>query len=406
MEATRTGTSMHRNGWTLMEPTGHITNPHADLATIKLSSATKLREQATAEQRDFSPEEERLYDGLLTSATKEADRAASYRTLEQRLEGYRSTTGPTVVKPMPMPPLETRSATPGKRETAVLVPSLAQYRAQAEGTDGAGGYLVPVEQAPVVVERLAPQSVLLTAGPRLFTMSSDEMRVPKIATGATVSMVAENAEITASDIVFEAAALVARKLAGLVRASNEWLSDAIPDARTVVEQNLMRELGIKLDQQFFVGDGTPPNLSGILDWSGVTATPGTASLDDLAAAIARVEAAFAAPNAIFLSPENWAAVRAERVDGATGAYHLQPDTSAAARPVIFGVPVYITPHVGDSIIVADMRYIAVGVRDRWNVHYDPYRYSEFDQSAIRVTSRWAIAPLHVEAVQVITVGES
>lgn len=382
-------------------------NPHAHLASVKLSSATKIREQATAENRDFTPEEERLYDGLLSGATKEADRAANYRTLEERLEVYRSTTGPTAEKAVPMPQLETRAMVPTKREQAIVIPSLAEYRAaQAEATDPAGGFLVPTEQSRVVVERLAPQSVLLSAGPKLFDMNSDELRVPMVASGATVSMVAENALIPESDIVFDAALLVARKLAGLVRASNEWLSDAVPDGRQVVEQNLLRELAIKLDEQFFVGDGTAPNLSGILDWSGVTATPGAASLEDIAAAIGRVEAAFAMPNAIFISPENWSTLRGERTDGATGAYHLQPDASAATRPVVFGVPVYITPHVGASIIVADMRHIAVGTRNRWTVHYDPYRYSEYDQSAIRVTSRWAIAPLHEDAVQVITTGES
>ena len=92
--------------------------------------------------------------------------------------------------------------------------------------------------AIAVVERLAPESVLLSAGPRMFNMHSDETRVPMIGTGATVAWVLENQPIPESVIVFAAAALIARKLAGRVRGSNEWLNDAIPDARTVVEQNL------------------------------------------------------------------------------------------------------------------------------------------------------------------------
>jgi HK97 family phage major capsid protein len=263
---------------------------------------------------------------------------------------------------------------------------------------------VPTEQSPVIVDRLGPESVLLSAGPRLFTMSSDEMRIPMIATGVTVHFVAENQPIPESDIVFAAALLQARKVAALTRASSEWMSDAIPEARPVVEQNHFREMGIKIDAAFFNGSGVAPELLGILNWSGVTKTPGTASLDDIAAAIGRVEAANAVPNAIFISPQNWSAIRVERDGGATGGYVLSPDASEAARARVFGVPVYVTPHVGTSIVVADMRSIAVGVRDRWLVLYDTYRYLEFDQVSIRTTSRWAIAPLHVAGVQIITTG--
>jgi len=256
--------------------------------------------------------------------------------------------------PRGTPPTRTTSA--ATREQAVLVPSMAEYRAQVEGSDPAGGYLVPVEQAPVVVERLAPASVLLAANPRLFTMNSDEMRVPMIGTGATVAMVLENQPIPEGNILFAAAALVARKVAGLVRASNEWINDAVPDGRTVVEQNLLREMAITLDDAVFNGNCTAPNLCGILHWPGVVSTPGTPTLDDIAAAIARVEAAYASPNAIFISPANWSALRLERDAGATGGYVLQPNAAEATRPVVFGVRVYITPHVGTSIVVADMRY--------------------------------------------------
>jgi hypothetical protein len=51
-----------------------------------------------------------------------------------------------------------------------------------------------------------------------------------------------------------------------------------------------------------------------------------------------------------------------------------------------------------------MCHVAVGARDQWNVFYDQCRYSEFDQSADKVTSRWAIAPLHTAALPIIAAG--
>ena len=211
-------------------------------------------------------------------------------------------------------------------------------------------------------------------------MGSDQLRVPKVGTSASFAMVAEKTAIPESNLTFAAALFVARKLAGLVRASNEWLSDSLPDGRLIVEQDLLREMAQLLHEQFFTGDGSAPDMPGILNWSGVNETAGEATLDDIAEAIARVEAAYATPSAVFLSPYAWGAIRRERDgDGGTGRYQLQPDASGATRPKLFGVDVFTTPHVGSNIVVADMRFVGVGVRDRWTVHYDPYRYSEYDQ---------------------------
>lgn len=139
-------------------------------------------------------------------------------------------------------------------------------------------------------------------------MQSDQLRVPKIGTSATVAMVAENAEITASDIVFASALFTARKLAGLVCSSNEWLSDSVPDARLVVEQDLKRQMGTLLDEQLFAGSGVAPNITGLTNVAGLTSTAiGAAiTLDAISLAIQRIQVDNGTPNAIFLSPAVWA----------------------------------------------------------------------------------------------------
>ena len=42
--------------------------------------------------------------------------------------------------------------------------------------------------------------------------------------------------------------------------------------REIVERDLMAELGQKLDEQFFGGNGTPPNMLGLLNDPNVTDT--------------------------------------------------------------------------------------------------------------------------------------
>jgi hypothetical protein len=52
--------------------------------------------------------------------------------------------------------------------------------------------------------------------------------------------------------------------------------------------------------------------------------------------------------------------------------------------------------------VADTSAVGVGVRDRMTVHFDPYRFSDFDQSSVRVTSRWDMRVLNTAGVELLT----
>ena len=111
-------------------------NPHVQTADRKIAAAKALLEKAGAEQRDLSADEQRSYDALLEQADGEAERAASYRTLDDALAKYRVKNGADG-RP------ELRHADPsaeGKRTTAIVVLSMDEYRAaQAEGTDNLGG---------------------------------------------------------------------------------------------------------------------------------------------------------------------------------------------------------------------------------------------------------------------------
>lgn len=377
---------------------------HLKRAERLLTEARALHQAAETRGGDLTTEERSQYNSLMTEARQAAADAEGDHELHGLLvkfQGGKASTEFRSVSQGGTTPVERRTGDQAKA-TAVLVPSTAEYRAQAEGTDSAGGYTVPVEVSSIVIDRMRPQSVFLKAGPRLFVMQSDQLSVPKIGASATVSMVAENAEITTSDITFASALFTARKLAGLVRASNEWMSDSVPDARLVVEQDLLREMGTVLDAQLFAGSGVAPNITGLVNVSGVTATAidGAITLDAISEAIQRIQVDNGTPNAIFLSPAVWGTV--QRLKDSDLRYQLRPDPSMDARQQLFGVPVYIAPAVDDVAIVADMSQVGVGVRDRMSVHYDPFRYSEFDQVAIRVTSRWDLQVLNEAAVELLT----
>jgi HK97 family phage major capsid protein len=71
---------------------------------------------------------------------------------------------------------------------------------------------------------LRARSVFLSAGPVLLDAQGDTVRVPKMASGTSVGMVAENAAIPAADPTFAEAVLTPKKAATLtlVCISLEW----------------------------------------------------------------------------------------------------------------------------------------------------------------------------------------
>lgn len=66
-------------------------------------------------------------------------------------------------------------------------------------------------------------------------------------------LTAENAEITASDLVAERVQLTARKAAALTRASNEVLLDSSPELRAIVEYDHIRAVSLLIDNQSLFG---------------------------------------------------------------------------------------------------------------------------------------------------------
>lgn len=383
----------------------------ASRAETLVNEARAIHAAATTEQRDLHPAERERYDALMDQARRaltDAEKDAEFRSaLGQLLGPQHGDTRPVVYAhggpaDRPGPRRETRAG--GTRtEHATMLPSFGEYRAaQAEGTDSLGGFTVPEQVASTIVDRLRAGSVFLQAQPQIFTMTSDTLRIPKIGTSASVAMVLENAPIPESNLVFDAAALTARKVAGLMRSSNEWLSDSVPNARQIVEQDLMRELGQKLDEQFFGGNGTPPNMQGLLTHPDVTPTNvgGAIALDAIALGVEAVETAGGTPSAIFMGPLVFSVIR--RLKDADQRYQLNPDPTGEARKRLFGLDVYLTPYLSNAVLIIDMRQIAVGVRDKVTLFYDDGRYAEYDQSLIRLTARFDIGVLNADAIHLLT----
>jgi HK97 family phage major capsid protein len=154
-------------------------------------------------------------------------------------------------------------------------------RKKALGTaeDVAGGYLVPAQAMPEIVEQLLADSVVIESGARVINdLQGSPVTFPKMTGGATVYWVGDNAAITPSDPTFGQVKLTPKKAAALVLLSNSLLNQSNPSAEAIIRQDLARGLSLAVDLAALRGSGSENQPLGIANTVGInTVTLGTGS---------------------------------------------------------------------------------------------------------------------------------
>lgn len=152
-------------------------------------------------------------------------------------------------------------------------------RRKAMGTadDVAGGYLVPGQAMPELIEMLLAESVVIESGARVITdLLGSPVTFPKQTGGATVYWVGDNMAITPSDLTFGQVKLTPHKAAALVQLSNSLLNQSNPSAEAVVRQDLAQGIGLAVDLAALRGPGSENQPLGIANIPGInTVTWGT-----------------------------------------------------------------------------------------------------------------------------------
>lgn len=140
---------------------------------------------------------------------------------------------------------------------------------QLEGTNSAGGYLVPPEFY---------QDILFLLNEYGFArkycgsvqMRSNVLNVSTLTGKPSVAWTSENGVIPASKATIGRLTLTAQKLAAIYPISNELLADANIDIYNVILRVFVEVFGQEEDTQVFRGTGSP--FTGILNTSGVVTT--------------------------------------------------------------------------------------------------------------------------------------
>ncbi|HET9137717.1 MAG TPA: phage major capsid protein [Candidatus Kapabacteria bacterium] len=183
---------------------------------------------------------------------------------------------------------------------------------QVEGSNSAGGYLVPPEFYNDVVFTLNQYGFARKYCPTV-EMNSNVLNVSTLASTPTVTWVDENAAITASKATFGRLTLTAKKLAAIYPISNELLADANIDVYNTIVRIFATVFAQEEDTQVFNGSGSP--FTGILTTSGVNtvylgggSTSGKTkfidiTLDDMISLVQSLSPAYQRDAAIFLEQQ-------------------------------------------------------------------------------------------------------
>lgn len=247
-------------------------------------------------------------------------------------------------------------APPRVKSIREIIDESADFKALAEGKAHTATVEIPSAQFKTL---LALTDMYPNAQTTPFREMAVEMRTVRdlFAEGNTTSNVVQYWEETSqtnnaaavaeggtkpeSALDFTLRSNIVEKVATWLPVTREMLQD-VPQMRSLIENRLRFFIGMEVDDQLINGNGTSPNISGILDRSGVQTTAATAGdqLDAFLTAMTLIRVnAFAEPDGIVMHPNDFADIATLRT--ADGIYLLgNPQADPNFR--LWGLPIRVT----------------------------------------------------------------
>ncbi len=254
-------------------------------------------------------------------------------------------------------------------------------------TTNSGGILRPEDVGDLIVRPVSQASRAFLVSTVVHTESKD-YRLPIVAADPSAAWVPEGGEIPITDADVDELIVTPKKVAGLTVVSRELAEDSSPEATQTVGDGLARDIAKKIDAAFF-GDTTTNGPSGLRALAGVTmvdATGPVVDLDVFAEAIAEAENVGAQTTSFVASPTVALALSQLKTGTQLNTPLLQPDPTQPTRRLIQGVPLVVSPAVGDDVMWAIPKAFAFCVLRSDDVTLDIDRSAFFTSDRIGVRS--------------------
>jgi HK97 family phage major capsid protein len=284
-------------------------------------------------------------------------------------------------------------------------------KAQGEGSDSAGGFLVPEElMANIIV--LRETFGIFRQECQVVPMGSDTLNWPRRTGGLTAFFTAENTAATESQASWDGVNLTAKKLAVLTRMSNEIAEDAIISIADWLVGEIAYAFASKEDDCGFNGDGSSAfgGMRGLTtlavdgNHNASKYTPGAAGritfstliVDDYTGLIGTLPQ-FALPNAKFYMSQQGFYMSVANLLAKAGGNRLDI-LSEGVQKRLLGFPVSIAqklPIVGTTLANKPMLFFGdlnkaamMGERRGVTIKRSDHRYFENDQVGLLGTERF------------------
>lgn len=326
-----------------------------DLLQERGQLATQMRDMhktAEKEDRGFSAEERESWDKMsdkideLDGRIKAEERASS-------LSGY-TAEDIEAMKPEAVREKEASEITQGDafsallRSTEVGMNGLsaeqkqALTRAQAKGTDSAGGYLAPDEFANEIIVAMQAYGGIRGAANVMSTATGNTLDIPtNDDTSNTGSILAENTQDSEQDLTFGNVQMGAYKYtSNIIRVPVELLQDSAFDLDAYISSAFAERLGRATAAHYATGTGSsqPQGLSAAT--SGVTAAAtGAVTYNELLDLKHAVDPAYRGNGSFVMNDATFLAVK-KLVDGNSRPL-WQPDIAQGTPGLLDGSPFII-----------------------------------------------------------------
>ena len=342
-----------------------------ELKNKRAELVSKMREQldnAEKETRALSVEEKTSYDAM----EKDLDSINDTITKEERLYKF-ETENPVKSEPVKSESVEARS---NRLFTDYLKNGSAEYRALANDTDSAGGYLHASEQfMNTVIKALDNYTYVKQFATVLPVTTSDEIGIPTLTTDvAAPTWTTEVASISEdSSAAFGRRTLKPNQLSKLVKVSEKLLKTSAIPVDTFVGERLAYQFAITLENAFLNGSGSSNQPLGIFTASNSGISTGRDITDDNTVTGITTNGLLNAKYAVKAQYRNgarWIFHRdlvkmIAKLKDSDGAYLWQPSVIAGQPDMLLGLPIDESEYAPNT--VAASKY--VGALCNWKYYY-------------------------------------
>lgn len=273
--------------------------------------------------------------------------------------------------------------------------------------DGSGGALTGTQTANV--NPFAPDRPfrLRNVLPVQNTQSNSIEYIQETGFTNNAAPVAETMLKPESALTFDVLTESVKTIAHWIPASRQVLDDA-GQLRAYIDNRLLYGLMLKEEQQILYGDGTSPNLSGILTnpniqsytWS--AGTVGDSKIDAIRRAITLARVAEYPVNGVVLHPEDWEDIQLAKGDDA---HYIWVNVNDGGVMRLWSVPVIETTAIapGEALIGSFNMGAMLWDREDANIRVgEPTDYFTRNMVAILAEERLALTVFRPEAFVAVT----